>query len=307
MRTIQGALGLASRAAMVMTLMVAATSSAAAQNTEGPWAGPAGAAPGKYADVNGIKLYYEIHGAGWPLVLLHGGLGAGSMFGENIPALAKNHRVILVDLQGHGRTADIDRPMTLEAMADDIAALLEKLQIPQADVMGYSLGGGVALEVGVRHPEMVRKLVLVSTALRSDGGYYPELRAMQKGVSGAVADQMKGTPMYQLYMAVAPRKQDFPRLLDKIGTFMKSDFDATSQFVALKTPVLYMIGDADMMPPSHAVEAFALRDGGKRDGGWDGAGRSKLAQLAIIPGATHYDIVANPVVAVVAGRYLEQP
>jgi pimeloyl-ACP methyl ester carboxylesterase len=306
MRTIQGAVSSASRAAMVMALAVVTASSAAAQSSESPWAAPAGTAPGRYADVNGIKLYYEIHGAGRPLVLLHGGLGAGSMFGENIPALAKNHQVILVDLQGHGRTADIDRPMTLEAMADDIAALLTHLEIPQADVMGYSLGGGVALEVGVRHPEMVRRLVLVSTALRSDG-FYPDLRAMQKGVSGAAADQMKGTPMYQLYMAVAPRKQDFPRLLDKVGAFMKKDYDVSSQFAALKMPVLFMIGDADMIPPSHAVEAFALRDGGKRDGGWDGAGRSKLAQLAIVPGATHYDIFANPMMAALAGRFLETP
>ena len=296
---------IARHALPALTLTVICAASLAAQNPGGPWVSQAGTASGRYADVNGIKLYYEIHGTGRPLVLLHGGLGAGSMFGENLAVLAKNHRVILPDLQGHGRTADIDRPMTLEAMADDIAALLTHLKIPQADVMGYSLGGGVALQVAVRHPEMVRKLVLVSTVLRSDA-YYPDLRAMQKGVSGAAADQMKGTPMYQLYMAVAPRKQDFPRLLDKIGTFMKSDFDATSQFVALKTPVLYMIGDADMMPPSHAVEAFALRDGGKRDGGWDGAGRSKLAQLAIIPGATHYDIVANPVVGVVAGRFLDE-
>jgi pimeloyl-ACP methyl ester carboxylesterase len=294
---------IAKRALFTLTVATMSAASITAQNPGGAWAGPSGTAPGKYADVNGIKLYYEIHGAGRPLVLLHGGLGAGSMFGENITTLAKNHQVILVDLQGHGRTADIDRPMTLEAMADDIAALLTFLKIPQADVMGYSLGGGVALQTAVRHPEMVRKLVLVSTALRSDA-FYPELRAMQKGVSGAVADQMKGSPMYELYMAVAPRKQDFPRLLEKIGTFMKTDYDVTSQFAAVKAPVLFMIGDADMIPPAHAVEAFALRDGGKRDGGWDGSGRSKRAQLAIIPGATHYDIFLNPVVAVAAARFL---
>jgi pimeloyl-ACP methyl ester carboxylesterase len=303
MRAIRQAVPSTTRAAMTLALAMLTATSAAAQSSAGPWGGPASAAPGKYADVNGIKLYYEIHGAGQPLVLLHGGLGAGSMFGDNLTALAKDHRVILVDLQGHGRTADVDRPMTLEAMADDVAALLAYLEIPQADVMGYSLGGGVALQVAVRHPVMVRKLALVSTALRSDA-YYPALRAQQKMVRGAMADQMKGTPMYDLYMAVAPRKQDFPRLLDKIGAFMRTEFDLTSQFAALKMPVLFMIGDADMIPPSHAVEAFALRDGGKRDGGWDGAGRSKLGQLAIIPGATHYDIFANPMVAVVAGRFL---
>jgi pimeloyl-ACP methyl ester carboxylesterase len=181
-------------AAVALTACIAAT--AGAQTPQNPWGGPA-AASGKYADVNGIKLYYEIHGSGRPLVLLHGGLGAGSMFGSNLLALAKGHQVILVDLQGHGRTADIDRPMTLEAMSDDIVALLAHLGIAQADVMGYSLGGGVALLTAVRHPEAVRKLVLVSTALRSNA-YYPELRAQQVQVAGAMADQMKGTPMYEL-------------------------------------------------------------------------------------------------------------
>lgn len=289
--------------ALVMALTLAAAPTVRAQTSPNPWGGPA-AASGKYADVNGIKLYYEIHGAGRPLVLLHGGLGAGSMFGANLTALAKKHRVILVDLQGHGRTADVDRPMTLEAMSDDIVALLAQLQIPTADVMGYSLGGGVALLTAIRHPERVRRLVLVSTVLRSNA-YYPDLRAQQKGVSGAVADQMKGTPMHELYMSVAPRKQDFPRLLDKIGTFMKKDFDYTQQFTALKAPTLIVAGDADMFPPSHAVEQFNLLDGGKRDGGWDGAGQSKVARLAILPGVTHYNSFAAPVLAVVAGEFLD--
>ena len=290
--------------AVAVAAIATATSTVGAQTSQNPWAGPA-AASGKYADVNGLRMYYEIHGAGRPLVLLHGGLGAGSMFGANLTGLAKNHQVIVVDLQGHGRTADIDRPMTLEAMSDDIAALLGQLKIPQADVMGYSLGGGVALLTAVRHPALVRKLVLVSTVLRSNA-YYPELRAQQVQVAGAMADQMKGTPMYELYMSVAPRKQDFPRLLDKIGAFMKKDIDYTQQFAALTVPTLIVAADADMFPPSHAVEAFALLDGGKRDGGWDGAGRSKRGQLAILPGTTHYNSFASPALAVVAAQFLDQ-
>src|SRR3981081_3224889 len=121
-----------------------------------------------YAPVNGINLYYEIHGSGEPLILLHGGLGATEMFGEAVPLLAKSRRVIAVDLQAHGRTADIDRPMSFEAMADDIAALIKHLGIEKADVMGYSLGGGVALRVAVQHPDAVKKLMLVSTAFRRD-------------------------------------------------------------------------------------------------------------------------------------------
>src|SRR5215510_989931 len=114
---------------------------------------------GQYADVNGINLYYETHGQGRPMVLLHGGLGSGEMFGPVLPALADHHQVILVDLQGHGRTADIDRPLDVRLMADDIAALIEHLGLDEPDVVGYSLGGGVALQTAIKYPAMVRRLV----------------------------------------------------------------------------------------------------------------------------------------------------
>ncbi len=117
---------------------------------------------GTYADVNGIKLYYEVHGAGRPLVALHGGLGASSMFDPIMPALTKGHQVITVDLQGHGRTADIDRPISAQLMADDIAALIKFLKLDRPDIMGYSLGGGVATFVAIRHPELIRKAVIIS-------------------------------------------------------------------------------------------------------------------------------------------------
>src|SRR3981081_3226505 len=149
---------------------------------------------GKYAEVNGINLYYETHGTGRPLILLHGGLGSGEMFGPVLPILAERHHVVAVDLQGHGRTADIDRPLDVRLMADDIAALIEHLGLDRPDVVGYSLGGGVALQTAVRHPAALRRLVAVSANTRSDA-IYPEMREQQGQVSGAAAEFMKETPM----------------------------------------------------------------------------------------------------------------
>src|ERR1700682_5742553 len=185
-------------------------------------------ATGQYAEVNGINLYYETHGAGRPLILLHGGLGAGEMFGPILPTLAERHQVITVDLQGHGRTADIDRPIDVRLMAGDIAALIDHLQLTAADVVGYSLGGGVALQTAAKHPAKVRRLVIVSANLRPDA-IYPEMRWQQGQVSAAAAEFMKETPMYQLYQRVAPRPEDFPRLLTKIGQAMSVDFDFTEE------------------------------------------------------------------------------
>src|ERR1700694_3210894 len=179
---------------------------------------------GQYAEVNGIKLYYETHGAGRPLILLHGGLGSGEMFGPVLPVLAERHQVVTVDLQGHGHTADIDRPIDVRLMAGDIAALIDHLGLAPADVVGYSLGGGVALQTADRFPARVRRLVMVSANLRPDA-IYPEMRAQQGQVSAAAAEFMKDTPMYQLYQRGAPRPAELPRLLDKIGKSMAQDFD----------------------------------------------------------------------------------
>ncbi|HEX2844099.1 MAG TPA: alpha/beta fold hydrolase, partial [Candidatus Limnocylindria bacterium] len=133
---------------------------------------------GEYAAINGINLYYESHGSGRPMVLLHGGLGSGEMFGPTLPALAANHRVIVVDLQGHGRTADIDRPLDPRLMADDVAALIDHLGLDRPDVVGYSLGGGVAMQVAFKHPDRVRRLVAVSANIRRDA-LPPEMLAQQ--------------------------------------------------------------------------------------------------------------------------------
>src|ERR1041384_5166247 len=161
------------------------------------WAAGA-AGNGQYAEVNGINLYYETHGDGPPMILLHGGLGSGESFGPVLPTLADHHQVIAVDLQGHGRTADIDRPIDMRLMADDIAALIDHLGLDQPDVVGYSLGGGVAFHTAVKYPELVRKLATVSTNIRRDA-IYPEMLGQQGQVGAAAAEFMKETPMYQLY------------------------------------------------------------------------------------------------------------
>jgi len=263
---------------------------------------------GQYAEVNGLNLYFETHGAGRPMLLLHGGLGSGEMFAPVLPALAERHQVIAVDLQGHGRTADIDRPLDVRLMADDIAALIDHLGLDTPDLVGYSLGGGVALHTAARHPAKVGRLVAASANLRPDA-IYPEMRAQQGQVNAAAAEFMTDTPMYQLYQRVAPRPEDFGRLLDKAGEAMATDFDFTEEVRGLQVPTLIVAADADMAPPSHYVEVFKLLGGGLRDGGFMGEGRPEGGHaLAILPGLTHYNIFTSPLFAAVTLAFLdEQP
>ncbi len=256
-----------------------------------------------YAPVNGLQLYYEIHGAGEPLVLLHGGLGMTGMFGELLPRLAQGRQVIAVDLQGHGRTADIDRPLRLELMADDIAALIRHLGLSQVDLMGYSMGGGVALRVGIQHSGLVRRLVLVSVPFRRDG-WYPEVVANMAQVGAAAAPFMRDSPQYRAYNAIAPDPTRFPALLDKVGDMLGQDYDRTDEVAALRTPTLLVYGDADSISPAHMVEFFGLLGGGKGDAGWDRA-KMPISRLAILPGTTHYDIFASPLLADVVAPFLE--
>ncbi len=268
------------------------------------WAASAQGA-GQYAKVNGINLYFETHGAGRPLILLHGGLGSGEMFGPILPVLTERHQVVAVDLQGHGRTADIDRPIDIRLMADDIAALIDHLGLDRPDVVGYSLGGGVALQTAVKYPARVGRLVAASANIRPDA-IYPEMRAQQGQVSAAAVEFMKDTPMYQLYQRVAPRPEDFPRLLDKIGESMSKDFDFTEEVRSLQVPTLIVAADADMAPPSHYVEVFKLLGGGLRDGGWMGEGRPDGGHaLAILPRLTHYNIFSSPLFAAVTLAFLD--
>jgi len=260
---------------------------------------------GAYADVNGLHLYYETHGSGGPMILLHGGLGSGEMFGPILPILSENRQVIAVDLQGHGRTADIDRPIDTGLLADDIAALIDHLGLEKPDVVGYPLGGGVAIFTAAKYPDKVGRLVAASVNL-TPHALDPALRAQQGQVNAAAAEFMKDTPMYQLYQRVAPRPEDFPRLLDKIGALMAQGYDHTEVVRSLQVPTMIVAADADMAPPSHHVEIFKLLDGGLRDGGWMGEGRPKGGHaLAILPGLTHYNIFASPLFAAATLAFLD--
>jgi pimeloyl-ACP methyl ester carboxylesterase len=264
------------------------------------------AGTGRYAEVNGLKMHYEVHGSGRPIILLHGGLGSGEMFGPVLPALADQRQVTAVDLQGHGRTADIDRPIDIRLMADDIAALIDHLGLDRPDIVGYSLGGGVALFTAVKYPSKIGRLVTASIYLRRNA-VDPAILAQQGQVDASAAEFMKETPMYELYRRVAPRPEDFPRLLDKIGKSMAQDFDYADDVRNLRVPTLLVAADADMAPPSHYVEMFKLLDGGLRDGGWAGEGRPKGGHaLAILPGLTHYNIFASPLFAVVTLAFLDE-
>ena len=220
---------------------------------------------------------------------------------------AAEHQVITVDLQGHGRTADVDRPLDLAGMGDDIAAVIEHLGLEHPDLLGYSLGGGIAFRTAFQHPELIRRLVVVSAHIWRTA-IYPEMQVQQGQVTEAAVDALKGTPMYQEYARIAPRPEDFGRLLGKIGAMMAEDFDASDQVRGLQVPTLIVAADADMAPPSHYVEVFALLDGGQRDGGWMGEGRPKGGHaLAILPGLTHYDIGASALLAQTALAFLDAP
>ncbi|CAA9213516.1 MAG: Menaquinone biosynthesis related protein MenX [uncultured Chloroflexia bacterium] len=260
---------------------------------------------GAYASVNGLNLYYEIHGSGQPLLLLHGGFGLTGMFGDVLPLLMQGRQVIAVDLQGHGRTADSDRPLRLELMADDIAALITHLRLERADVMGYSMGGAVALRTAIQHPAAVRKLVVVSTPHKR-AAWYPDSVAAMEQMSAAAAPFLAETPMYHAYVAVAPDPEHFAVLCDKMGDMLRRDYDWSREVAALTMPTMIVMGDADSIPPTQATEFFALLGGGQRDGSWDQSGMT-IHRLAILPGATHYDIFSFPALAAAVTPFLDAP
>jgi pimeloyl-ACP methyl ester carboxylesterase len=256
-----------------------------------------------HADVNGVSLHYEEHGSGEPLVLLHGGLGAGEMFGTIMPSLSANRRVIAVDLQAHGGTADVDRPLRPQTMADDVAALIEHLELPRADVMGYSLGGLVALRTAIQHPQRVRRLVLVSIGFRRDGSH-PEVVENMDRFAPEMADMLAQSPLYEVYSRLAPRVQDWPVLIAKTSELLKDDYDWTADVEALETPTMLVFADADSIRPAHIVEFYRLLGGGLRDANWDGSLRP-TARLAVLPGTTHYDIYASPALAPAITPFLD--
>jgi pimeloyl-ACP methyl ester carboxylesterase len=256
-----------------------------------------------YVLANGVNYYYEIHARGEPLLLLHGGLGSIEMFGPVLPMLAKERQVIGVDLHGHGRTALGERPISLIDMGDDMAAVLKQLGYEQVDALGYSLGGGVAFRLAVQHPALVRRLVIVSAGYARDG-FYPEMLPMQAQVGAAMAEAMRETPMYISYAAIAPRKEDFPKLLDRMGELMRQPYDWSADVTKLQMPVMLVYGDGDMFRPEHIVRFYQLLGGGLRDAGWAREHMSKN-RLAILPDLTHYEIFMAPALATTVLPFLK--
>jgi pimeloyl-ACP methyl ester carboxylesterase len=250
-------------------------------------------------------MYYEVHGAGEPLVLAHGGFGLTDMFAGVMPALSAGRQVIAVDLQGHGRTADIGRPLRQALLGDDIAALIRHLGLARADLMGYSMGGGAALRAAIQHPELIRKLVVVSYHFRR-GGWYPEVLAGMAQMNASAAEFLKHSPMYQAYAAVAPHPDQFPALCDKMGDMLRQDYDWAAEVAALPMPTLLAFGDADSVSPAQVAEFFALLGGGKADAGWDGAHMPR-SRLAILPATTHYNIFSSPALIASAIDFLDAP
>jgi pimeloyl-ACP methyl ester carboxylesterase len=243
---------------------------------------------GGYVSVNGLEMYYEIHGTGQPLVLLHGAFSAiGTSFGELLPDLAKTRQVIAFELQAHGHTADIDRPLSLEGMADDTAAAIKQLGIEPTDLLGYSMGAGVALRVVIRHPEVVRKLVLASITYTMSG-IHPGL---MEGLGNMTPEMMHGSPWHEEYMQIAPHPEDFAKLFAKKTEMDRQTRDLPAESIRrIKSPTLIILGDSDLVRPEHAVEMFRLLGGGVFG---DTPAGLPNSQLAVLPGTSHVSLASR--------------
>jgi pimeloyl-ACP methyl ester carboxylesterase len=253
------------------------------------------------AQVNDVSIYYEIHGTGEPLVMVHGGVNPAEMFGLPLSEMARTHQVIAMHMRGHGYSTDTDAPWSCEQMADDVAAVLGELAVPKADVMGYSLGAGVGLQLTIRHPEKVRKLVAISIAFRADGGNYPEIRAAFQGMPAmapTIGQQVASSPLATMYPDV-----NWETMFRKSGEMNQPSHDWSNDVSKIASPTLIMFADADSIMLDHMMEFYKLLGGGQRDGGIDGSGRSKN-QLAIIPNRTHYNLLTHPAVMQFAEAFL---
>ena len=241
-----------------------------------------------YAQVNGLKMYYEIYGEGKPLVLLHGAFNTINItFGQLIPELSKSRKIIAVEFQGHGRTEDIERPFSFESLADDVDALLKYLKIDSADIFGYSMGGGVAWQLAIRHPQSVRKLVIASAPYKYEG-WTPQTRAILPTLTPAM---FEGSPIKQEYDKLAPDPKHWAQFVNKMKQFVSTPYDFTAQKIkAIKSPTLIITGDGDGVLPEHAVEMYRLRGGGYMVD----FGPVPSTQLAIFPGTSHIFVMMHP-------------
>jgi len=270
--------------ALLVAVMFIAGGGSLSDSVDG--AASAGSPPaGRYASVNGLKMYYEIHGTGKPLVLLHGALCTiDGCFGKILPPLAKTRQVIAIEQQAHGHTADIDRPLTTEQMAEDTVALLRQLKIDNADFFGYSMGAGIALQIAIRRPQMVRKLAFVAAGYNLQG-FHP---GIAEGIRKLKPQDFAGSPWIEAYKKVAPNPNGWPGLLARVQQQVRAFKGFSPKAIqSMKAPTLIMIGDSDVVRPEHAVQMFRLLGGGVAG---DIAGLPR-SQLAILPGTTHVTIV----------------
>ncbi len=284
--------------AVAATLMLTAPALAQDNQSNGAPQMPTPSRSG-YAPVNGVEIFYAVYGEGEPLILLHGGFERIESFGPNIAALAEGRQVIGVDLQGHGRTLPFDRPMTFENMATDVAELIKWLGFEKADVMGYSMGGITALRLGIDHPEVVDRLVLVSMPFAYSGwhDYNAEgMRSIGATPPEQTAEGMKQTPMYQGYAAVAPDPNNWVKLVELMASFIGNDFDWSAEVPSVASPTLLVVGDWDAVRTAHTAQFFELLGGGKQDALWDRSGMNEN-RLAILPDVTHYEMGASPKLA----------
>ena len=238
-----------------------------------------------YAPVNGLKMYYEVHGSGDPVVLLHGAfMTITNNWTGWIGELSKTRKEIAVELQGHGRTADIDRDISSANLADDVAALLDHLKIPRADLIGYSMGGGVAMQCAIRHPEKVRKVVVISARFRHDGAVKEALDALPQ----LTAEAFKGSPIETEYKKLSPTPNEFPNFVKHLlAAAAKPDDLGADKLKATKAPMFFIHGDADGVRFDHIAEMFRLK-GGEVFG--DMRPRSE-SRLAILPQTTHVTLM----------------
>jgi pimeloyl-ACP methyl ester carboxylesterase len=252
-----------------------------------------------FADVNGQHIFYNVHGTGKPLILLHGGINP-DCFGSGPTELAKDRQVIAVHLQAHGRTPDTDRPLRSESLGDDVAALIGHLNLGKADVMGYSLGSGVALQTVIRHPAVVDRLVLVAGRMKQDGAYPEVVAALNQLEANAamIGGGVKASPLGQAYPDV-----DWTNLFRKVGDLTKRPFDWSVDVAKVQARTLLVFADADCIRPEHMVEFWKALGGGQRNAGIDGSLRP-ANQLAIVPNATHYSLAIDPRLPEIVERFL---
>lgn len=239
-----------------------------------------------YADVNGLKLYYEVYGSGKPLVLIHGSyMNIPLNWLHIIPMLAKDRKVIVAEMQGHGRTRDTERELSYEGMADDVSGLLKHLKIDSADILGYSMGGGVAYQFAIRHPKQLRRLVILSGTYTHDG-WWPDVEAMYATIT---ADMFKGSPIQKQYDSLGNDPAHFADFVKKVISIDLEPYDWTKEVKNIQAPIFIALGDADGVRYEHALELFRAKGGGKMG---DMAGLPK-SRLAILPGTTHIGMMVN--------------